>query len=823
MSFSALRNSIDRKVADLTGTVSSVPQQVERQFTQFSNNIRQGAEQVAGSISTELTQVAGATFGSIVSGAVAQVASTLSGYPGNILPPSGPSSGYRNFQPGQQPPWNNELEPYASYNTIFTLSVLSIEEYNNPDETYVASLPKNILVRSGGGAGPNKVKTAYEANGQVEYYIDDVQIESIIAPGSTTGISNGSTVTFTIREPYSLGMFVQAMLIGANRAGYENYTGVPFLLTIEFKGWDEDNNTNLSPFATRRIPLHLVKATTSADEGGCVYNVRAIVSNGMAFYDEMQTIKNDVSITGEDLITVLQTGTQSLATSINLRYQENEITKQDSTADRIIIQIPEDLTSGNASYTTASVQRATVSENEDENIARAVRSAQTINGDQSVSDESVNAYREEYGNFRTLYSSSDIAQRKAEEARTNVSSIGREKLLSSFADPGEMPYALPDAVWDEEKKVFVRTAFELQIDEWNRNYHFTAGTKIEHIIQQMVLISGYAKKLLDQLAVTSTSNGMVKWFRIESQVYFVRDQEQYKRRGTLPKVYVYRVVPYEIHHSFFMGPSRESQGLSFLKAQAAKEYNYIYTGQNKDVLDFKLEFNHAFYVNLEANLGNTTSQERSGHADGAIAQPNSVNRQQGPGPATTPEGEIAIEQNTNEGSNVSGATGSAHDTPEDRAARSVHNAFLNSDVDLIRVDLTIKGDPYYIPNSGFGNYVQADSNHWNMKLDGSINYQNGEVFVNLIFRTPIDYNDNGTMDFVAPQSKDSEVVDGFSGVYRVIKVKHSWDGNMFTQNLTLLRYRNQTDSSRAEVPVLTRSNSLMNSANRTASQYNDGR
>ena len=110
-----------------------------------------------------------------------------------------------------------------------------------------------------------------------------------------------------------------------------------------------------------------------------------------------------------------------------------------------------------------------------------------------------------------------------------------------------------------------------------------------------------------------------------------------------------------------------------------------------------------------------------------------------------------------------------------------------------------------------------------MKLDGSINYQNGEVFVNLIFRTPIDYNDNGTMDFVAPQSKDSEVVDGFSGVYKVIKVTHSCNGNMFTQNLRLLRYRNQTDSSRAEVPLLTRSNSLMNSANRTASQYNDGR
>ena len=43
------------------------------------------------------------------------------------------------------------------------------------------------------------------------------------------------------------------------------------------------------------------------------------------------------------------------------------------------------------------------------------------------------------------------------------------------------------------------------------------------------------------------------------------------------------------HHVHLVGYSAAGpKGVPELKAQAAKEYNYIYTGKNKDILDFEI-------------------------------------------------------------------------------------------------------------------------------------------------------------------------------------------------------------------------------------------
>ena len=78
------------------------------------------------------------------------------------------------------PPWSNALEPYASVNYIWTLSCLTVDELNRPDATYRRYGPKKIICRSG-GSGAAKVKTASElALGGVEFYIDDVEVLSLI-------------------------------------------------------------------------------------------------------------------------------------------------------------------------------------------------------------------------------------------------------------------------------------------------------------------------------------------------------------------------------------------------------------------------------------------------------------------------------------------------------------------------------------------------------------------------------------------------------------------------------------------------------------------
>jgi hypothetical protein len=79
---------------------------------------------------------------------------------------------------------SNILHQFASYNNIFTLSVLTVDEVNMPDETYRSGEPSLQILKSGGGLGKNKVTTIYEEliGGRLEYFIDNVNIEALIAP-----------------------------------------------------------------------------------------------------------------------------------------------------------------------------------------------------------------------------------------------------------------------------------------------------------------------------------------------------------------------------------------------------------------------------------------------------------------------------------------------------------------------------------------------------------------------------------------------------------------------------------------------------------------
>jgi hypothetical protein len=49
-------------------------------------------------------------------------------------------------------------------------------------------------------------------------------------------------------------------------------------------------------------------------------------------------------------------------------------------------------------------------------------------------------------------------------------------------------------------------------------------------------------------------------------------------------------------------------------------------------------------------------------------------------------------------------------------------------VDMINLNLTILGDPYYLATSGTGNYTATATNFQNLTSDGEMNYQNGEVY-----------------------------------------------------------------------------------------------
>jgi hypothetical protein len=138
--------------------------------------------------------------------------------------------------------------------------------------------------------------------------------------------------------------------------------------------------------------------------------------------------------------------------------------------------------------------------------------------------------------------------------------------------------------------------------------------------------------------------------------------------------------------------------------------------------------------------------------------------------------------------------------------------------DMIGVKLKIIGDPHYIKQDDIF-YRPVFASDTTVAVDpgidprltpnGSIRTDDGTVYVNLTFRTPMDINDpDGLMKF----SDQNLTQSAFSGLYRLITVTSHFQGGQFTQELDLVRAPRQAEDAvnSAKVTSDQRSESTVN-------------
>lgn len=676
----------------------------------------------------------------------------------------------------------NELRRYSSFNCIFTLACLTPDEINNPESTYRSGPPKITILKSGGGA-KGKALTAYEtAEKQLEYFIDNVEIESIIAPTTRTRTSNATKIDFEVTEPYSMGLFLQTLMIAAKDAQGpgSDYLKAPYALIIDFIGWTDSDTLESSTVTRRVFPLKFINIEFDVDAGGSKYKVSAIPWNEQSQSDSIQTINEDTKIIGSTVRELLQTGENSLTNKINQRIREGV---QENTAlipDEYVIIFPESLASSNLSRVDAARQEA-------------FNNSATVNTDQ-VYDDAI--LRQSRGNaapgstlnvsrtFRGV--SSDIIGSRTLGA---ANAIGASRMIdtNTLLESATVPFGRPEFVLREpESEDDNFTPYydngRLQIDLDRGEFTFPGGTTIEKMIEEIIILSTYGQSAAS--VIQENSEGNVPWFRIQTQTFLLPDESSQIRTGENPKIYVYMVVPYEVHSSVFAQARNSSVGIQERSLVAVKEYNYIYTGLNEDILDFQIQFNAAFFNALSPNLGNTTGGIRAANSTSSAAQ---ERPQVTVGEGQTQESNELVTP-TREAPNSSPQEGGdSRSSAAIQTARQFNEAIVNSSVDLITLDLKIKGDPYYIADSGIGNYNSAPGNLPSITRDGTMNYQTREVDVVLNFRTPTDYNEEGGMNFPG----DTVPVQPFSGLYRVLTVMNRFSSNNFEQTLSMVRRPNQ--------------------------------
>lgn len=685
-----------------------------------------------------------------------------------------------------QPPLPNILNYYTSYNYVFTLSVLTADQLNFPDQTYKKGIYGPLILRSAGGAPDSElVPTAY---GKYDFYIDNVNMKATMGFDKVTGNTNNYDINFTIIEPYSMGLFWESLQTAAAYAGYANYMDVPLCLTIEFKGHIMDNETQLLnqqiDNSKRDFVIKIKNVDMKVSGKGSVYSVEGYPQNYQAFSTQFNQVKEDVNIKCNDggpftVQSLLQTGDNSLQKHLNDYFQRQVEKKQVQIANQILILFPTDISSssGNAS------------KNNDE---RSDKNA-TVN---PTSTNSNDAVYKKLGVTAGTGKNTTLVQATGD---SSVNKIGQASLGFNPLNKGDTPFLPDDAVYDEKTGIYKRG--NLTINYSNSDFRFNQGSSVVDMINQVILISDYGRNALNES--NRTAEGQIWWWRVETELYTLAAEDQIT--GMRPKLVVYRVVPYKVDSHYVLPANAKRPKLENLKKQALKEYNYIYTGKNIDVLDFNIEFKVGFIKPAAAD-GNKNSPERDlAPATGAAANNQSLEDQKRTIISQSVKGYDPTSQLTPTSisptlisTSTANQGGAGFDKASTAAARQFQDMITNG-FDMINLNLKILGDPYYIADSGVGNYTaKGVAKFDNITADGSINYQNGQPVVSVNFRTPIDINmDTGYYNFGGTRP-----IKQFSGLYTVLSVTTEFVKGKFIQNLELIRIPGQ-DNPNAPEPTKT--------------------
>ena len=677
---------------------------------------------------------------------------------------------------GTKLPLKNSLFAYATYDYVIGLGVLSQSEINNPDKTYFAGKTPLLICKSANADPNNRVRTTY---GKFDFFINNLKISSLI--GFASGGNGGScTLTFDVVEPYSMGMFFISCQTAADRLGWDNWREAPFVITIDFRGNKESGQMDNIKGTKRFIPFQLVDISMTADANGSRYTCKAIAWGAGAITDAVANLKTDVTAQGNTVQEILQTGENSLQAAMNKKCKEIARQNNIEVPDEYLILFPDQVVSD-------------VGENaRDDLLARQTGPTTTPNLDVN----NLEATLKTLGVSRSEINSSLVQSVGA------VNAIGVSKMRPGKPDA---PQNKDDAVYNKEIDQFIRS--KNTSTATTNAVTFPQDGNVMTAINNVLLKSAFADETLQ--ASNLDASGMRNWWIILPQQYVISSKTNVTT-GTKAYLHVYKVIPYKSHASKLMPAGGKAPGFENLNNEAVKEYNYMFTGKNIDVLEWKLQFDMSFYAELPVSAASQSTDTKlaASEGDGVKSQDKVNPLPDGKAADKTPGVQNPVVKFVKTLTSTDLQGGGGTDTQATRAARTFHDA-VTKGVEMQALRMKIIGDPYYIAQSGLGNYFSAPTQYTNLNSDGTVNWTSGEVDIRVNYRSPIDINQGtglynfGSKTFKDPETGKSQSVSQFSGLYQLIYVDSFFKDGQFTQDLKALRRPMQESTQAAAEPFST--------------------
>jgi hypothetical protein len=262
-------------------------------------------------------------------------------------------------------------------------------------------------------------------------------------------------------------------------------------------------------------------------------------------------------------------------------------------------------------------------------------------------------------------------------------------------------------------------------------------------------------------------------------------------------IYQYIICPYKVHYSKLPGQQNSNFDSATMKNYVKRIYNYLYTGNNIDVLSFRLNFNNLFFQAANPKMGNNDKSDTSSGA-GASNDPSVKAPTDGAKNAPKDQNDRAPALPSEEAGSTNGRGQPIQQNPYYQIAYAAHQAILES-VNMLTGEIEILGDPFYLATGGMGNHLPKLKDYA-ITTTGEANFNNGPVVVRINFRNPIDIDETtGLATF-------SKTAVPFSGVYQVLKCQSTLRDGAFKQKLNIMRYNGQIAEGSDQKPTKAQQN-----------------
>lgn len=671
------------------------------------------------------------------------------------------------------PPIPNRLHDYPSYIYSLSLHLLTNEEWNNVVVTQKYT-PKNVIIASAG-----RYSDAFPRNKHFneDFYFNEFILNTVICPNDESRNTNAIDTRFSIIEPYGFTL-VERIIAATKDIGGKNYLDMPYLVQLDFFAVDEAGNLVGSiQELQKRFPIKINTMDVKITEKGAEYTITASPYPHEAFKTAAVTVPANFEVTARTVADFFQ----SIEGTPDDTYVQDLLSKADlQQRQRADTQTAQTLNAPSSLFNSLNLGAA-------KSLIKVDSFGTAINAywkglEERNKIDHGDVYRFEFlpdpDTGQDVIGSATFVEEKRntpKETPMKKNEVVTENISMRLSDVGNS-----QNIYDTSRGIF------------SINY----GTNIVQLLEYVIRNSSYIQ---DQLVIPDgmsqqeyqarkeeMKNKPLKWFRIIPKVRLLG---YCSVRKVYAKEITYVVKPYKLYN---VRNDLAPQGVA---VSPVKNYNYIFTGKNDDIVDCDIKFNFLYYDQQTGDRStmNTTAPTGSSYTEDFRSE-NSSNYT-GPGDGldynvVMPLTMKPVVRNTR-GSSASNPTTVAEVASTDLA----ESIMSSSQADMLVVKLKIIGDPDFIKQDDFFySTLTPQEGIISTQLDprllpngGSLRMDDGGVYVQLLFKVPRDIDDaTGFMKYDAGQFNSV-----FSGLYMVNTVRSEFSQGKFLQDLDLIRLPRQ--------------------------------